>query len=465
MRVEEIYERVHPGDRPRMRQSALDVIKGVISEYHEEYRIRSATGQWVWVQSRGKVVERDERGRALRMTGTNADVRQRRQAEQHIRYLATRDALTDLPKTAHPVRPHRAGAGTAAQRDNGRGPRSYTSTSTASRAPTTRSASTWETRCCARWRRGSRVVLRKEDSLARKGSDEIRRVLPRLSGQREAASLAYKVLAAVQRPFEIEGHSLHVSGQHRHRAVPVRRARRRHAAQERGHRDVSREASGRQQGPVLRRAHARAGTASASHRDATCARALARDEFTLHYQPLFELATDEAVGVEALLRWNNPTLGAVLPRDFIPVAEDSGLIVQHRAMGAGGSAARQARRWQRRGDTASCASRSTCRCVSFGERAFPTPCKARSREAAWRARHLELEITGKRAHGAVAEVDRRARGAEVGLGVRMSIDDFGTGHLRLELPQAPARRTGSRSTSRSCATSCATPTTQRSCRR
>ena len=56
-------------------------------------------------------------------------------------------------------------------------------------------------------------------------------------------------------------------------------------------------------------------------------RALDNDEFELHYQPMIELATGDICGFEALIRWNHPTRGLVAPLDFIPLAEETGLIV------------------------------------------------------------------------------------------------------------------------------------------
>ena len=62
--------------------------------------MRTRSGEWKWILSRGKVVERDEHGRALRMTGTNADISERKRAEERLEYLAQYDTLTGLPNRA-----------------------------------------------------------------------------------------------------------------------------------------------------------------------------------------------------------------------------------------------------------------------------------------------------------------------------------------------------------------------------
>jgi PAS domain S-box-containing protein len=87
---EVLIERVHPDDQARLRKASLDVMNGVRADYNEEHRVRMASGHYIWIQSRGKVVARDGEGRALRMAGTSADITQRKQAEQRIQYLATR---------------------------------------------------------------------------------------------------------------------------------------------------------------------------------------------------------------------------------------------------------------------------------------------------------------------------------------------------------------------------------------
>jgi diguanylate cyclase (GGDEF)-like protein/PAS domain S-box-containing protein len=433
--LEEVYERVHPEDRPRMQQAARDVVKGVIPEYHEEYRIRSAAGQWVWVQSRGKVVARDEHGRALRMTGTNADVTQRRQAEQRIQYLATRDALTDLPNTAL-LTDRIEQAIAAAQRDKTWVALLYVDLDRFKNTNDSLGQRVGDALLRAVAGR-LKVVLRKEDSLGRHGGDEFIALLPSLSGQREAASIAYKILAALGRPFEIEGHALHVSASIGIAMYP---------------------SDGRDAATLLKSAdtamyHAKDAGGNkaqffaarmrelAQHRhliETHLRTALANDELALNYQPLFDLTTEQAVGVEALLRWNNPTLGPVPPRDFIPVAEDSGLIVPI-GQWVLAEACRQTRRWHDAGhrDLRVAVNVSV---RQFRRKGFCDVVQSALAHSGLSPRHLELEITEsvlmEHSQKSIAELE-----ALGGLGVRLCIDDFGTGYSGLSyLKRLPVHR-------------------------
>jgi PAS domain S-box-containing protein len=88
-------EQVHPEDRGGIEQARAR--SDASSGYEAEYRVRHRDGHWIWVLSRGKVVERDEAGKALRMAGTHMDVSARKQAEEDIVRLAFYDGLTGLP--------------------------------------------------------------------------------------------------------------------------------------------------------------------------------------------------------------------------------------------------------------------------------------------------------------------------------------------------------------------------------
>jgi len=100
-----LAEFTHPDDRPPQRLVLREVLKGAISHYRVEYRVKTRSGQWIWVQTHGQVTDRDHRdGRAVRMVGTTADVTERKRAEAdlaesraQLERAAQYDSLTGLP--------------------------------------------------------------------------------------------------------------------------------------------------------------------------------------------------------------------------------------------------------------------------------------------------------------------------------------------------------------------------------
>ncbi len=157
-------------------------------------------------------------------------------------------------------------------------------------------------------------------------------------------------------------------------------------------------------------------------------RALARNEFELHFQPQFELASNRIVGAEALIRWNHPELGMVPPSRFISIAEESGLIVE---LGEWiiEEACRQASRWQNCGLAQSqVAVNLSAVQFKFGD-IESTVIKALS-TSGLDPRRLELELTEsiliRDPENVLAKIKRLKA-----LGIKLSIDDFGTGYSSL----------------------------------
>ena len=156
--------------------------------------------------------------------------------------------------------------------------------------------------------------------------------------------------------------------------------------------------------------------------------ALARGELELLYQPQLALDDGRVVGAEALLRWRNPDLGEVQPAEFIPVAEDSGLILPIGEWVLR-TAARQMRTWLDAG-TAPEIMAVNLSAVQFRHAHLPELVSRVLAEEGLAAEFLELELTESVAMddplAAIAVMDElHARG------VRMSIDDFGTGYSSL----------------------------------
>ena len=156
--------------------------------------------------------------------------------------------------------------------------------------------------------------------------------------------------------------------------------------------------------------------------------AVARSEFILHYQPQIELASGRMFAVEALVRWQHPERGIVSPATFIPIAEDTGLIVPigdwvlHEAC-------RQAKVWQDAGLP------PISVCVNISARQFREKnliCRVTGalRDSGLDARYLELELTESLIMQDVNLAVETMKALKA-LGVQLSIDDFGTGYSSL----------------------------------
>ncbi|HUA24566.1 MAG TPA: EAL domain-containing protein [Steroidobacteraceae bacterium] len=156
--------------------------------------------------------------------------------------------------------------------------------------------------------------------------------------------------------------------------------------------------------------------------------ALQRGEFSLHYQPLFDVANGTVAGLEALLRWTHPELGMVAPAEFIPIAEETGLISE---LGAWvlRTACAQAKAWRDQGLPALRLAVNVSS-QQFASREFPQLVATIVTESGIDASALELEIT----ESVLMKDDQWAKQAVVLLkkiGVSLAIDDFGTGYSSL----------------------------------
>ncbi|MGI2328281.1 EAL domain-containing protein [Planococcus sp. YIM B11945] len=156
-------------------------------------------------------------------------------------------------------------------------------------------------------------------------------------------------------------------------------------------------------------------------------KALEQDEFTIHYQPQIDLKTGEAIGVEALLRWTHPKWGSVSPAEFIPVAEETGIIVQIGELVLR-QACQQNKDWQEAGlPPFRVAINISAR--QFSQSNLCQIVREALDESGLEPKYLELELTESIIQGSKTAISTMQELKE--MGIHLSIDDFGTGYSSL----------------------------------
>ena len=271
-------------------------------------------------------------------------------------------------------------------------------------------------------------TVRGSDTVARFGADEFAILLEDIGGERDAVEMAQRIAAVFTRPFVLEGDehfvttsigiSLAAGGERTEDLVRDAEAAM-HRAKERGRARYELFDEGIR-GRALSRLRV----------ENDLRRALERDEFTLEFQPIIGLAPRGIIGVESLIRWDHPLRGRVPPLDFIPIAEENGLIepigqwVLERAC-------RQAARW--------CAERPDARPITVGvnlsaaqleNRSLPETVAAALRGAKLDPALLGLELT-ETVMMEQSEGLFRTLGELKEIGVTLILDDFGTGYSSL----------------------------------
>jgi len=386
------------------------------------------SGRVIWQTVNGVPVF-DAAGKLSGYRGTGADVTARKQAEERIQYLATRDALTGLPNRA--LLADRAGqAILAAARSRGSIALLFLDLDRFNLVNDSFGHAVGDALLRAVAERLG-ATLRRDDTLARLGGDEFVLLWNGLKDSGDAATLAQRALSILARPFTIEGRTLSVTASIGISVYPD---------------------DGRDFGELLKNADTANSHAKDTGRDsfrffspALNARAvarlglenglrhaLARNELVLHWQPVVSVAAGAIVGAEALVRWQHPDGTLLMPDSFVPVAEECGLIrplgqwTLERALG-------QAAAW-RRGTAGAASSLFFAVNVSAHE-LQQGDAYVKMLADALSANQLpgeavELEVTERVLMSQLAENVETLR--KIGrLGVRVAIDDFGTGYSSL----------------------------------
>ena len=269
--------------------------------------------------------------------------------------------------------------------------------------------------------------VRDTDTVSRQGGDEFVVLLSEIEHTQDAALIADKLLTAFAFPQLIDGHELHLSLSIGISIFPDDGTDAETLMQHADTAMYHAKSDGRKNYQFFKPAmnhHA----VQRQLVESSLRRALKQREFFLHYQPQVEFSSGEITGAEALVRWQNPDLGLVSPEQFVPVAEECGLIVPM-GLWVLREVCRQVRSWLDSGLPAVPVAVNIS-AIEFGHKGFLQEVTRILKETGLEPKYLELELTESVVMQNLESSSLVLNALKV-MGVKLAIDDFGTGYSSL----------------------------------
>jgi len=429
------FERAHPQDRQPLRLAVQDHLESDNDHFEIEHRLRAADGSYRWVMCRGLLVRTDGRI-PMRLVGSMSDITARKEAEARLVHDALHDSLTGLPnrvlfmeRLSHAIQvsrrnPDMRSALLFLDLDNFK----VVNDSMGHWAgdELLRAVAGRIDRCL----RGTDLLARfgTEKALARFGGDEFTILLMGVRDEQDAVQVAQRVLEELSKPFHFRGQEVYTTASAGISFVD--------AASD----DPSKLLRNADIAMYRAKADGRAGYAifdesmheTAVHRhelETALRQALDKDQLLLHYQPVVSLGSGGIVGFEALIRWQHPTRGLISPAEFIPLAEETGLIdpigswVLHQAC-------TQLKAWQRAYPRRDLSMAVNISSRQFARQNLTEQVSSTLEDTGVNARSLKLEIT----ESVLLDNNETFRDTLMQLqelGVALHMDDFGTGYSSL----------------------------------
>jgi diguanylate cyclase (GGDEF)-like protein/PAS domain S-box-containing protein len=392
-----------------------------------EKRLRHKDGHDVWVLSSASAV-RDKRGEPAHFIFQIQDITERKRAEEQVHFAAFHDALTGLPNRVLFSERLTLALERSRRRRDYQFAVLFIDLDRFKIINDSLGHSAGD-KLLVEVARRLEACLRPTDTVARLGGDEFAVLLDGVGGGHDPEAVAARVQQKLARPFDLDGHEVFTSA-----SIGIALSGTGYDNYE----DILRDSdtamyraksNGKARHEVFDRdMHTRAVEQLRLENDLR--RAIERGEIEVFYQPVVDLSAGRLAGFEALARWRHPTRGLVPPADFIPLAEENGLIVPLGALVLR-LACRQVSEWRRSRPTA----RGLSVSVNISAKQFQQPglvamVETTLAEAGLPAPCLRLEVTEtvlmQNAEAAAEMLEGLKR-----LGVKLAIDDFGTGYSSL----------------------------------
>jgi diguanylate cyclase (GGDEF)-like protein/PAS domain S-box-containing protein len=412
-------QRIHPEDRERFQSELFEHLQGKTPYFENEYRILNQERCYCWVLCRGLAV-RDVAGKAYRMAGSQTDLTSRRVLYDQLTGLSNRTLFRDQLERALKRSKRQSDYLFAVifldcdrfkvvNDSLGHLLGDQLLIETAQRL---------------------QACMRPGDVVARLGGDEFAVLLENIREIEDATVIATRINQELSRPFNLTGHTAYISASigiawnSGDCQQPDDLLRNADTAMYRA------KAQGKARYEVFD-AEMNIQAKARLELETELRKALGNHEFVLYYQPIISLSTTSLIGFEALLRWRHPHRGMISPETFIPVAEETGLIVP---MGSWvlQEACHQMTLWQQH----YLAGRAWTMSVNLSRKQFSQPDLVEQitqtlQQTELSASNLKLEVTETALMDQPEEIATQILLALKHLGIQLSIDDFGTGYSSL----------------------------------
>jgi diguanylate cyclase (GGDEF)-like protein/PAS domain S-box-containing protein len=420
----EWLKRIHTDDFHKVHDAMTAHLQGHSQHFEIEYRIQHKTLNYLWVLARGLVV-RDKQGKPSRMAGSQTDITKRKRAEEQLLFDAFHDNLTGLPNRALFM----DRLTQALERKKRRSDYMFAVLfMDLDRFKVINDSLGHPI--------GDKLLiviarllennLRSIDTVSRIGGDEFILLLDDIKEENYAQEVAERIQKAFRSPVTIEGHNVVVSA-----SIGIVFSTLDHDNSE----DIIRDADiAMYKAKTLGRAcHAvfettmRQRMVTRLELENDLRTALERQELQVHYQPIIAFKDWKILGFEALLRWRHPKRGSIPPKEFIPVAEETGLI-DTLGMWVLRQACQQMQIWHRQYPIEPPLSiHVNISRKQFNQHDLVEHIQKILQETALDPRYLSLEIT-ESLFVEYDEIFNETLARLTELGIKLQIDDFGTGY-------------------------------------
>jgi diguanylate cyclase (GGDEF)-like protein/PAS domain S-box-containing protein len=402
--------------------------KGISENY--ELQLRTAHGKKIWSLV-GAVPTFDANGKIVGSMSVHTDITERKRAEEQLIHNALHDALTGLPNRALFLEHLRRALGHSPRRKK---TFAVLFLDFDGFKLINDSLGHMEGDSLLKMiARRLESLLRGDDVVARLGGDEFTILLDDLTEAKDAFYVVERIQEILKEPFNLSGREIFIGASI---GIALRNAKYKTPEEMVRDADIAMyraKSSGKGQHEIFN--HEMHEQVSNRLRLETELRlALERKEFAVFYQPIMQIDNNQLIGFEALVRWNHPERGQVMPGEFIPIVEETGLIlplgewILHESC-------RQVREWQQRFPTKNDLTISVnLSCKQFMQQDLAGRIAEILQETGLEARFLRLEVTEshvmENSDVAITIMNKLRE-----LGVQLSIDDFGTGYSSLSYLQ------------------------------